>query len=344
MRDISRTEAAVVRCLLAAQRGGEKERIQASGLPRSTYQQVQKRVYESGWLRDRFVPNPSALGISAVTFALARPYSEKLARTSRAWREVRSNVCLWTGHESIMGVFFGSLSRSDLEGGAASDGVPNSTGSWVITVDPRAASIPAYFDFEGAWASFSELKGTLTYPQPLLGRPISVKEKSENVLTAEEKGRLASLVARPFREDAEGSRVPPYFLPRSERRMLNKGWAEHRTFLEITQLPTYEGRSLHGLAWVHGTLLPERKSLEVFRALAGQCRVYPFLFVSDGIQVLFGAVSLVPSPDTTIFRGRPPVLETLSEYMSNIETIRESTETLSLGVDHRYDRLLQSVT
>jgi hypothetical protein len=343
MREMSRAEAVVVRGLLAAQRGGEGERIRASGLPRSTYQEVRRRIYDSGWLKNRFVPNPTPLTISKLTFAIARPYSEKLAETSRAWGKLHSNVCLWTGHESIMGVFFGSPAADILEDNAAPDGKSNDGGCWTITVDPRAASVPAYFDFEGAWASFSGQTGTLTYPQPLLGGPLFKRANGERVLTAEERMRLAKLVMRPLGQDDEEHRVHPYFLPRSERRMLIEGWTEYRTFLDLTRIPSCEGRSLRAVAWIHGALLPDQRAAEVFRVLAGRCRVNPFLFVSDGMQVLFGALSLSPSPDTTIFRGRSPVSETLREYLTNIETVREPIETLSVGVDHRYDRLFPSV-
>jgi len=344
MKEMSPTKALVVQYSLAAQRGRERDWIRAAGLPRSTYQQARKQVYEDGWIEDRFVPNPSALAISSVTFAVMKPYTERLADISRAWEDLPTSVCLWTGRESVMGVFFGSPSDEELRLHSALKSSPSSAGTWVVSVDPQAASVPAYFDFEGVWASFCGLGGTLTYPQPLLGKRLIGRKQGAGPLTVRAKGRLGGLVARPFVKGGSGFRTHPYFLPRSERRMISEGWVSHRSFIDLRNLPPCGGRRLEGVAWLHGTLIPGQRAPDVFRALVERCHVKPFLFASNADQALLGTLSQKPPPDSTIFPSRAPVLETLEAYLSNIETIREPIESVIVGVNHRYERLFSSTT
>ena len=120
------------------------------------------------------------------------------------------------------------------------------------------------------------------------------------------------------------------------------GSANFRTFLNLAKVPSCQGRRLRGIAWVHGELSRERRPPELFRAIVEKCRLHPFLFVSDGTQVLLGAISQSPAPDATILRGRAPVLETLQGHLANIEIVREPVETLCVELDHRYDRLFPS--
>jgi len=336
---VSSAEAIVVPYALAEQRASKADQIRSSGLPRSTFQQVRQRVYAEQWLEDRYVPNPSLLGISTVTFALARPYSERLAETVRGWSEDASAVLLWSGHESVLAVFFGRPTKLSNGPNLGTSRSPVDRAPRILSIDNSFAGIPVYFDFEGVWASFAGRSGTLSYPLPL--RTSSLDRRGEPLPDASlpERERLNELVCLPFRE---GARTHPYHLPRSQQRTIREGRASFRTFLSPSRIPSFRGRRLTGVAWIHGDLIRAGAASGLFRALVEGSRVRPFLFVSDGSQALIGAVSQSPPPEDSTFRGREAVVGTLKAHLSNIDVVREPFESLNVGLNHRYDRLARS--
>jgi hypothetical protein len=309
-------------------------------LARRTAQAIRQRAYVRGWLTDRYVPNPVVLGYRSALFLLARPYSERARATVNLWRSHPRNVVLWASPELLFGVFF---SRALPEIGEAESRVADPGAVRVeasIRVNLTEPSVPVYFDFEAAWTGWTGLPGTLRYPRPL---PTGEFEgASGGVPTPSERNALGGLLVAPFLGEATG-RGPSRFsrLYRSERRWLRSGQVEYRSFLNPQEVTRWVTRFADQAVFVFGELLRPGEAPALFHALVSECRVGPFLFVTDGRRVLWGALSgtwfrpTVPAPVP-----RAPVLPTVEQYMRGIRIVREGLSSLEAAVDHRYERLL----
>ncbi len=84
VRTLTRAEALAIGMLLARPASTDRERILASGLPARTFEVARQRVIASGWLVDRFVPDPALAGRDLAVFALGRPFAEHQAEVSKA--------------------------------------------------------------------------------------------------------------------------------------------------------------------------------------------------------------------------------------------------------------------
>src|SRR5580658_8019558 len=105
MRSLTRNEATVVCSLLANEDATQSERIYRSRLPRRTYEVARRRLIESGAVVERYVPNPSSLGIVTVTLAVAHPYAERFPSVCHRWLNAEGNVLLWRTQELLLGIF-----------------------------------------------------------------------------------------------------------------------------------------------------------------------------------------------------------------------------------------------
>jgi hypothetical protein len=335
MRSITVKEAVAIRALLAALPISERERVTETGLESRTFERIRRRAYSDGWLFDRFVPAPLSTGFGAVIFVVAHPFAEFLSETQTLWKGLPSNVLLWRWPETLFGVFFTKESPQRF---LARIQVPNSHGEvFVVASDSSIPSVPVYFDYEAAWSRHTHQAGTLAYPHALSAPPPR-EGVSPNLRVAELAG-VAGLVGRPFRNDAERGRLhmSPFFFPRSFQRLLKTRAVELRTILDPQALPPYEGSPIERIAFVQGELNSPGTERQLFRLLMA-LQVTPFLFASDGSRVLLATLSPAPV-DTPAGANRPAVLRSLRSLLKEIRIVRESVQSLTVVVNHRYDRL-----
>lgn len=339
-RTLTEGEAVVIRSLLAAQPITEKERIQRAGLPSRTFEDIRQRAYSEGWVYDRYVPNPSFFGWNKVSFALAQPFAEKLREVTDRWKNDPRSVLLWRWPETLFGVFFHG---PDAEGarprwlGSPSD----YRSEFNITSETEAAGIPVYFDLEASWSRLTGQNGSLAYPHSL---PSELLSRASAGVSREEMQVVSDLLTRPMKAYTGNgaSRASHHFLPRSHRRALSGGIVERRVFIDLARIPACRSGRIESIAFVKGELRDGAKPEQLFRRLVSM-QVTPFLFAAEQPKVLFG--TLAPAPVPTEKPGpRPAVLSNMREFLDRIEITRESVGSLSVDVDHRYDRLLSMPT
>ena len=345
MRALTDSEARVIAVMLAARPDRERERLRQVEIPRSTYHAVRRRAYAEGWLRDRYVPHPVPLGRPFVTFLLARPYADRFEEFADAVRKDDGNVLLWSGAQLAVAVFFHPRATDGPRLAARLEKDRTVAPPLAITVPADGPTVPVYFDFEGLWCHLAGLAGTLAYPHGLGGRPAvgSGEDPDEPiVLTPHQQWAIGELLRRPFtaaEQGRGGHLVGPFGLPFSQRRVLARGWITHRTLLEPSRLPTYQGRAADQVVLLSGTPKPSARPELLFSTLTRDCRVFPFLFVVGPQRWLLGALG-AGGPPGTADPERRAVLPTLRESLEGIEILQESATSFSALVDHRYERLL----
>ncbi len=345
MRALTDSEARVIAVLLAARPDRERERLQQVGVPRSTYHAVRRRAYEEGWLRDRYVPHPARIGRPFVTFVVARPYADRFEEFTQRITGDSGTVLLWTATQMGLAVF---LHAKPTDGPRLVERLGSgklAASPISVTVRADEPSIPVYFDYEGLWCHLAGLPGTIAYPHGLGGviaGPDDDEPETPTPLTAHQRWALSELLQRPFaaaEQGRGGHLVGPFGLPFSQRRMLARGWITHRTLLDPSKLPPYQGRTGDQIVLLSGTPRSGARPEVLFAALTNESRVFPFLFVAGADRWLLGALggSTAAASDPA---PRRPVLPTLREYLEGIEILQEAATGFVAPIDHRYETLL----
>lgn len=339
MRSLTPAEAVVIRSLLADEPVPHRERIRRAELPPRTYEVARQRILLAGWVLERYVPDPVRFGLPMARFTLAHPYAEQFHAVAQRWREGPRTVFLWEGPDLLFRVEF----EPEPTGSSRPRAPATEAGcsrSYSLAVDLRKPTLPAYFDFEGAWSRLMDAPGTYRYPRPLIG-----EEDGGPALSGPDRTVATALVNRPFLSvgDREsGVATSGVFTRRRQRRLLGEGVVEHRMFLDVTQVPGYQQRRASNVVLVHGELLDGRRPETLFRALVSDCQVTPFLYATDGEEILLAALAPAPGAPRTEVRGG--VLATVRAYLRAIEVARTPVETLATPVNHRYDRLVGNGT
>ncbi len=327
---------------MAARPERERERLRQIGIARSTYYAVRRRAYVEGWLQDRYIPDPSRLGRPYATFAVSRPFADRLEDLKQPAPKCGPPTVLWTSPQLALGIFF----HARPEDGSAilrkweeSRVTASNVG---LTVDVRGPAIPVYFDFEGLWDHITGAPGTLSYPHGLGGVP---EDDDRAVLTPHSIWALGNLLNRPFRErerGEDGHQLGAFGLPFSERRLLSRGWVTHRVLLNPARIPPYLGRSLGRVFLITGSPRREARPELLFARLTRECRVFPFLYVAAPERWLIGGLGGEPGPtaEEDDRRQRAPVLATIRESLEAIQILQEPASALSMSIDHRYDQLV----
>jgi hypothetical protein len=337
MKALTRNEATVVRSLLASEPVSERERIRRSGIPSRTFQGARQRAYADGWVFDRYLPDPVSIAKPYVTFVLGQPFAERYREVTDRWKNDLRCVLLWNWEETLFGIFFTGENPTHL--GVEQLGPETFRRVFEFTADARKPHIPVFFDFEGSWSRIWELPGTHSYPHPL---PSEIWEgHSKPILSSQDRVRIADMVERPFQQGRELGplRVSPFYLPRSQRRLFEKSAVEHRVFLDLAKVPSYQHRPVERIAFVQGVLHPGGSVSALFRRLLAM-KVFPFLFATDESKVLLGALSPAPRGPLSS-TPRPAILVGLQRHLRSIEIVRESVSTMNVLVNHRYDRLME---
>ncbi len=343
-RTLTDAEARVISVLLASRPDRERERLRGIDVPRSTYHAVRRRAYQEGWLRDRYVPHPVPLGRPVVSFVLFRPFADRFDDLVAAVSSAPGAAVVWTGAQLVVAVLFHakeSEPRKLLATVVDRRLVPEPA---VVTVRADGPAIPVYFDFEGLWCNVVGLGGTLAYPHGLGGALDRPDDGDGEVHpSAHQWWGIGELLRRPFAAEDQGRGghlVGPLGLPFAQRRLLERGWVTHRSILDPSRLPPFQGRAADQVVFITGTprsgALPE----VLFATLSRDSRVYPFLFVVGAERWMLGAMGGSTPPPEALRATRRPVLPTLREYLEGIEIVQEPAAGFRAPVDHRYDRLL----
>ena len=345
MRALTESEARVIAVLLAARPDRERERLRTVAIPRSTYHAVRRRAYEEGWLRDRYVPHPVAVGRPVVTFAVLRPFADRSEEVAQIVAADPGTVVLWTGGHVALAVWLHARIADSARLLAKVAPALATTPPAVVTVRADGPTVPVFFDFEGLWCNVVGLTGTLAYPHGLGGASDGLSDDDERPigLSSHQWWAVGELLRRPF-VAAEQGRGPhlvgPLGLPFSQRRLLQRGWVVHRTILDPSLLPPYQGRAADQVVLVTGTPRAGARPDALFARLSRESRVFPFLFAVGADRWLLGAMGGSTPPPEELRAVRQPVLPTLREYLEGIEILQEPVAGFRLPVDHRYDRLL----
>ena len=338
MRSLTLAEARVTGALLATVPGDEVDRAQRSGVPRTTFQTVRRRLFVAGWLYLRYLPSLAAAHARSVTIRLAQPYAERRAAIVRHWRSDPDTVVLWASPETVLCVTFDrepedgrTPTGARAPAGIASLPVEWFRRVWTMSPGPGAANLPAYFDYEGAWSRRLGADPPISYPQGLPpGGDGSVASRGRD---------LSLLLRRPFEGGlSEGGvlRFSASFLSRRERRLVRDGWVTRRVLPDLAELPEFRGQRIDRVVFITGTLRDGASFPSLRAELHRECGVAPFLAAHDGGRVLLAMLS--PAPASA--RTSRPVLATLEASLREIEVVREPTDTLYPLIDHRYDRLV----
>jgi hypothetical protein len=316
-------------------------------IPRRTRQAIRQRLVARGLLRERFVPDPAALGCPVVTIALGEPYAEMRSQAVAIWQSLVAGVDVWAFKETIFGVFFSAgqreatALRNELSRPLLHRNVV------FLECDARQPTVPVFLDFEASWARITGLQGTLAYPHPLPYRTVSGAARQSLTHGADSEA-LRSLLSRHFFPGPEpGSTGWTSRLRQRhrERRLLNEGAVQFRSFLNPAACSQWATGFPGGVAFLRGRLVNRRLPDELFRTLVEDCTVSPFFFATDGVSVVFGCLSR----NTREYAGadalpRRNLIFELKKFLSQIVVVREPLDALVPVVDHQYDRPFTSQT
>jgi hypothetical protein len=340
VESLTKAETTVLLSLLGAGwNETERSRIRASRIPRSTYQEAKRRLYQEGYLTNRFIPDPHALGMQGFRFLVARPFVDAMAPLARTLAEDPRTVTLWVGTTALFAVqLVPRAGRARPETADLASATPG------VVVDLRVVYrpdlIPVFFDMEGLWSRVAGVAGPRAYPR---GVPCPNGSDGETHVPLSPRNAVAlrELLARPFDPALESrnvARVAAPFLPRSQRHVLAQGWAAWRILLSFAKRLAYGERELRQLILVSGSLKPGIQQSDVTISLARRTGSAPFLVAGDGAQVLLGAVGGLGARSASTPSGS--VLGTLQATLSNLQIIREELSTLETRLDLRFDRML----
>ena len=339
MQALTKGEATVLLSLLGAQWSEtERSRIRASRIPRSTYQEAKRRLYQEGYLKNRFVPDPHALGMRGIRFRVARPTVDEMASAANALVNDPHTVTLWVGQAALFVVQLvpeaqGGTTRPDSVAGAISGTVVD------LTALRTLEEVPIFFDVEGAWARVAGAAGPRSYPRGIPCPPGRAGEERAR-LTPRTAVALRDLLARPFDASIgarDTSRVAAPFLPRNQRQVLAQGWADWRVLPSFSKTLAYDGRELRQLIIVTGELASGVDVRELAGFLVRRTGSSPFLAASDGSRAIL--VSFGGTGARTSSAPSGSVLGSLRATLNNLQIVREDLATLDSRLDLRFDRL-----
>lgn len=330
----------MVSSLLGASLESEESRIRETQVPRTTYREAKRRLFEAGLLRDRYLPHPDILGVQRVTLLVTRPRSDEKARVVKSLCEIPGAISVWSGAQLAFAVVF----HRSVESGASflSSIQAESFGSPLTSIqfDPREEHFPVFFDFEGAWNHLCNRPGTTRYPRPLLGAsPLRARARR-----AERTRTIASeLMGRPFSTRAPGlgaHLLGPAALPRSERRLLRDGAMDWRVVLQLDRHLAYRGRDVSSAIFILGRLREGRTLPALFQDLAGACGVSPILLAENARQVVMVGLGTGDGATPRAATASPPrrtVRSTLRENFETFDSIREPVSALQIHRFLRFD-------
>ena len=334
MRSLSRSELAVLGALLAQVPGGERGRIRCAGTPRTTYQSVRRRALAQRWVSERWVPGllPSEFG--QVRLRLLQPYAEHHAGIAREVEEDPSAVVAWELPGAVLSVHADRASGPPPRPLAPARLRAEAT----VTVTASSGGLPAFFDFEGAWAGSVLGRPPISYPQPW---EFLLADSAERPALESGTARQAFHRALGERTEAKEPRAGggPWAAIRQrrwERKLQLEGLLRRRCFLNpealppVSEMPGLDEVLVTGL---HSDPVAVRSLLLQLYRHAGTA---PFLFGWDAERVLFGALA---SPARRRGPDRP-ILADLRSVLGKIEIVRAPVGALRQLIPWQFGRPL----
>ncbi len=332
MHELTESEGRVVLALLDYPGDPRPKELARASIPSSTFYSVRKRAYSEGWLSDRYLPHPWALGVGSVEFALASHSAVDFTEVELRWASDPEVAVLWTGPNTVFAVFFRRGCERAVGQGALGGGVAS------VRLTPSSGSCPAYFDFSALWSRFVGGRAPGTYPRPL-AMPLPGHKKLVQ-------HAIFRLLRGPGGAGASYGPTrlwnSPPLLPRSLRRLVETGAVQSRTLLNLESVPPFQGRALGEVVFFTGTLRDGSTGNDLLSAMNGGCGVSPFLAVDDGRNVILATVGALSSQGVGRQRVRyatGPVLPTLRSMIGDLRATVERVDGIRRVVDHTYDRL-----
>jgi len=333
MRDLSETQARVIRELLVSRPGSDRVKCAAAGVPRSTFQQVRKLAYSAGWIVRRYIPDPSSIGVDRIRVEIGQPFAEKRANLLGDLVRRAEVVLVWDCPSTIVSV---SFERSRSEDGERAKEDTSWSRRWVVTPSPSGGEVVAYFDYEGAWSRWALGEAPKAYPRGMPPRQDGSPSPSKR-FRAED---LADLVRRPILGSGDdGGGFWPFGggLPSRLQSLVDNLHAFPWTVPDLAKIPGFARREIASVVLTSGTWASGSDGRGLFQQLVSRCRATPFLYAFDAKRVVMGF--LAPAP-TTLMVGRTHITAVLAESLREIEVIREPIGSISPVINHRYDRLV----
>lgn len=330
MHELTASEAAVLLSLLCRDGREETAGLSAAGVPVSTFYATRRKIYDAGWVSDRYVPNPWTTGFHRVDCVLAQPGPSERTRLEREWGSSGENVLLWSGLNLLFGVFF----HRRTDGGEVGSGSRIS-----ITADKGA--LPVYFDYSRLWSRFTRIERETGYARSpgAAGTPVSRSSLSTvHELTLADQKPVGP-PDRPHRWHSSAG------LSRRQQQLLDHGDIRSRTFLNLDGLPPFDSRALGEIIFLTGAFRKGVGSQEVLAALTNECRVSPLLVADDVEKILIIALGQVESAApqrTKVPRAAESVTSALDARLGDLQMLVEHAGSLRQLVDHRYDRLFST--
>jgi hypothetical protein len=340
MRYLTRSEAAVLRTLIADIPSGEGERIRQAEVPRSTFQAIRRKALLGGWICEREIPTIAALGISRVAVVLAQPYAEHHATFLQVLRDEPSTVVLWTTLDTVLLVAFDSRATSDPDqsedhGRFDSEKMGWLRHCWEAELTASVGALPAFFDFEGGWSQSILGERPISYPQSLSFDPAGDLRSSAPRQAATRVAFRKYLARYSGVNTGKGAENQWDAIRRRawERRFRKHGWTSHRSFLVPQALPPVAGVPLSQIVFVTGRLREPTNASTFRSSVLQRIGIAPFLIAHDDSRIILGALSSAARLRT----NHGSVLEELQSDLVEIEILRGPLETLRAVVDFRFE-------
>jgi|HubBroStandDraft_1064217.scaffolds.fasta_scaffold45688_2 hypothetical protein len=289
MRSLTEAEGRVIGTLLGGQHRTDRGGYTAAGVPRTTFQVVRQRAFDSGWIREGYIPNPAVFGGAKLDFRLRQPFAEEWVSDTRSGTSP-GTLTVWGSPELILTVTL--LRGKEAELGEESRVIDNS--AWEVRLTTDSASVLCYFDFEGAWSALGAGMPSRVYPRsfPVLNLP--PRFRSSRGLTVVER-EVVGLLSRPA---SGGGPVEPRRgfsfarLPRKLRRLFDYGAVDRRVIPDFRVVPPWHENRVATHTFVSGKFRAGSSSTGLFQDLIHGARVHPYLYASDKNTVLMAAVGL----------------------------------------------------
>jgi hypothetical protein len=338
-REATPAECAVIWSLLAANSISERERIVASGLSPRTYEVARRRVFEAGWVHERFVPDPLAWGYSTLDLLVAQPNPGAGGALVSRLMAAPGVFLIWQGTGVVFAASFATRGLGTVRGFTAISSTASGA-NFQLSLDLDGPSVPIYFDFEGAWSRVLEAAAPRVYPRPL-PRWSGGGTSGDELPRPRLRGDAEALIRRPFRQPESlttGKHLGSLAGLGAGRRALLAGLVERRCFPDLGKLPGYRGWSLRNVAFHLGELRAGEGPERLYRELLLEGGMTPFLFVTDRRSVLIGALS--PPPRSKGGTNRRRISEILDGLLESSTLVSAPIDSLSAPMNHQYDRLL----
>lgn len=281
------------------------------------------------------------MGFPYAVFVLTKPYSERRSEVLANWLATGEAVHLWEFREYLLGVFlyddpkeFQRVLRGIATTDVASD-------TYSLVCDTREASVPVYFDFEGAWCQVTKTEGPNGYPRTFPATP-RAKSISSPGLSPRDRKIVSDLLSDEsgfIRESGPARGAQRWIRQDPIRRLHRTGALDRRVFLDPGSASRWMSPFPPITTIIRGEFLSGSSPERLWSLLVGERQLFPFLYCSDGKEVLFACLARPESGPSSETRALG-VDSSLKDYLQRIVVVREPLRSLRAPLSHRFERPL----